>query len=359
VTSIPGLGGPAPQLQRAMMEMVDKALAEEAELLADGASADAPGEQTGRVAVRGRVPGQTGSGQAAPGQAAGAAPRGVAGALPLAGATGEAIVVELSAKARLAEQLRGPQEATPLGRQAATAPSDPAPAADRADAVPTQQPPATAPAKPSGLGSQVRALPLDQLLAVLKRSGTDFKQAVRILRHIELDQPLPAKGVLQALWAETPVEARPLAAMRAADPPRPAEPDAGPADARPVDAPRRSDPEAVMNAPLDQLLRPRAIVDPGAPTLATVVQDQPVNQVYVAGLTTAEYQRLVMLLGPELPGWFVAVRGAWGLRTLVEHRSIARLATVRLAGVRLGGWAIGAVGMTIAWVAGIRYGAWW
>ena len=305
-STIAGLGANSASLQRALMEAAEKALAEGAEMLAGaGGRRDAAATRTPASSVRQPRP------------------------------QADAMIVELSerAVAEADESL-----AATMARSAEAE----RPSAGRPAVVRERE---AQPQRPASASARVRELPLDQLVRVLKGSGIGFKEAVKILGALKLDQPLPGKAVLRTMWDDT--EAAPAE------------------DGADATATRARVAPDVVRAPLDQLVRDKswhranAAPGPGVPTLASVVVDRPVNQVYVAGLTTVEYQRLVVMLGNELPAWFGAVRGARGLRGLMESRGYARLNTSRFAGMRLGNWCLGVAGMGVAWYAGVHSGMWW
>ena len=96
-----------------------------------------------------------------------------------------------------------------------------------------------------------------------------------------------------------------------------------------------------------------------SPTLQTVVVNNTSNQAYVAGLSTAEFQRLAAMLGANAPEWFWQVRNHHGLRRLLEMPSFARLSAIRIAGVRMLFWLFAVIGMAIFWLVGARFGVWW
>ena len=93
--------------------------------------------------------------------------------------------------------------------------------------------------------------------------------------------------------------------------------------------------------------------------LASIVREDPTNQAYLAGLSTAEFQRLVTILGKTAPEWFWDLRGHRGVRGLAERRVIARLNTTRIAGTRLGAWILAVLVTAMLWYLGIHTGAWW
>jgi len=179
-------------------------------------------------------------------------------------------------------------------------------------------------------------------MVVLKRSGADFKHAMKVLDQLDLEQPLPPRAVLKEIWVATATERDGVLPL----------------------GPTRSESSAVLNASLDGLVRDRSWhrvneTSLAAPTLATITANTPVNHAYVVTLSTVEFQRLVLLLGPQLPAWVDGLRGSSGLRALMETPGYARLNLTRIAGMRLGGWLIGAAGVAVAWVVGLRTGTWW
>lgn len=180
---------------------------------------------------------------------------------------------------------------------------------------------------------------LERLLVVLKRTGIDFRDAYQVLREIRGEEPLPSRAELRARW-------------QAADP------------ARWQDRAGTGTPP--QPASVDDVIRDRAwhraLADrerPEGPTLASVRQQSPASQQYVAGLTTAEFQRLVTVLGGTAPAWFWDVRGHRGLRGLLERPALSRLSATRVAGTRLAAWILALLGMALLWWVGIRAGAWW
>ena|GEM_PF-6125259 len=315
--SIPALGGGGANqaLQRALMDAAERALADDLQLLSrPGTEADAAGPRA------------------------------------------EAIVVEL-ADAGHAEDLTvaGGWITTP--RQATLPAAAPA-------AVPVRMPPAgpeaaadsargaAADAAPRTVGPG-GALALDRLLALLKQTGIDFRDAVQVLREIRPGEPLPTRAELKALWAAAPTGS-PSGKGQAAAVPVPSTP----ADIA-VDHLVR---ERGWNRAESTSLAGTHAGDRGAasPTLATVTQPTALNQAYVAGLSTAEFQRLVTVLGADgAPAWFWRVRGHAGLRALAERPVIARLNATRFAGTRLSAWLLALVGMTLLWYVGFHAQIWW
>jgi hypothetical protein len=297
------------------------------------------GEGQPEAAGESRQPAQ--AGQAQVGQAqVGQAQAGQAGQTPAnpaqAGQAGEPT-------GQLAPGQLAPGQPTP----APPTPGQPPPAPATAGQTPSAaaQPPAAEPT-PSPVGPS-----LERLIVVLKKTGIDFRDAYQVLREIRGGEPLPSRAELRAqwqaadpgTWQEHAATAPERAAGPSAQPQRPAEP------------------------PVDDLIRDRAwhraaADDPdraAGPSLAAVVREEPVNQQYVAGLTTAEFQRLITVLGGVAPAWFWDVRGHRGLRGLAERPAIARLNATRIAGTRLGAWILAVLGMAVLWYVGIHSQIWW
>lgn len=215
---------------------------------------------------------------------------------------------------------------------------------------------------------------LDRLIVVLKRTGIGFRDAYQVLRQIGAGEPLPPRAELQARWAAAdPAAWEERARVRAqATPQDPAQ------QARPADVDLRQ-------TPIDDLIRDRswhkanaAAADASAeasaesqtraadrsertdrPTLQSITRQDTTNQAYVAGLSTAEFQRLVTVLGLAAPAWFWDLRGHRGLRGLAERPTIAKLNATQIAGTRLAAWILAIVGMALFWYLGIRTNIWW
>lgn len=407
--SIPAVGGgPAHGLQRALMGAAERALADELEMLDGteaGAASGAGTENAARTARR-QVAGR--AGDADPTAAA---------------LLEEAIVVELTegesealtvADGWLTAARRGPLEvrdepvpqrfapqdvrdAEPEGRAEApagesaqvpakvpgqaSASTQAAQAAQTGQAGQAGEPPA-APgqsaagrALPSALGEPESAAPdapapssgpstpnpasaaagpsLERLVVVLKRTGIDFRDAYQVLREIRGGEPLPSRAELRAQWqAADPGAWREHAA---------AAPERVAVEPQPQPQPRPAE------VPVDDLIRDRAwhraaADDPdraAGPSLQDVVRAVPASQQYVAGLTTAEFQRLVTVLGGVAPAWFWELRGHRGLRGLAERPAVARLNATRIAGTRLAAWILALLGMAVLWYVGIHSQVWW
>jgi hypothetical protein len=404
--SIPALGGGSnPALQRALMDAAERALADEAALLGED-------EAAGSTSTTGAGASATAA-RAVRRRSAGAASEGAARLL------GEAIVVELG-EAGHAERLevaggwittakRGPLETrdmpnptaqtptpaaspptrgvpTPAGGAPATAQGAPTPAGSvPIGSLPTPAPPgAPAPsARPTPAAGQPAAqrseqpiepagqpgetITLDRLLVVLKKTGIDFRDAYQVLKEIHAGEPLPPRAELQARWAA----ADPAAWEERAH----VQQSAGQQSAHPQSAQEAMRAQAdadLRQTPIDHLIRDRAwhrasgeggpegtTGDSQAPTLQTITRLDAANQAYVAGLSTAEFQRLVTILGVNAPAWFWDLRGHRGLRGLAERPAIARLNATRIAGTRLGAWILACLGMAVLWYAGIHTDVWW
>lgn len=166
---------------------------------------------------------------------------------------------------------------------------------------------------------------LERIVSVLKGSGLSFKDAATVLDQLGLADGVD-KAALRALWASTTAPERRV---------------------------ERVDPR------VDLLVRPAMRHATDTPTLAQVVVQTPATRSYVADLTTAEYQRLALILGEQVPAWFASVRPSRGLRGLVERPAIAHLLATQVLGTSLAGWMLGGAGVAAAWTAGLRYGVWW
>lgn len=177
-----------------------------------------------------------------------------------------------------------------------------------------------------GRPTPVVAVPsLDRLVSLLKSRGLSFKDAVTLLDQLGLAGGVE-KETLRVLWASARVTERHT---------------------------ERVDPR------VDVLVRPAMRHATDTPTLAQVVVQTPLTRGYVADLTTAEYQRLALILGDQLPEWFATVRPSRGVRGLLERRAVAQLVANRFLGTSLLGWMLGGAGVVAAWTAGLRYGVWW
>lgn len=166
---------------------------------------------------------------------------------------------------------------------------------------------------------------LDRVMSLLKSSGLSFKDSVKLLQELGHAAGTD-KATLHALWASTAAPSR------------------------------RGEP---LDPRVDLLVRPAIRHATGTPTLAQVVVQTPVTQAYVADLTTAEYQRLALILGDQLPSWFASVRPARGLRGFVERPGVAQLIATQFLGTSVLGWMLGGAGVAAAWTAGLRWGIWW
>jgi len=257
--------------------------------------------------------------------------------------------------------------ATPVapgpGQAATSAPSGPETAPGTPSAVTAE----AAPARPQA----DQGVSLDRLIVVLKKTGIGFRDAYQVLREINAGGPLPPKSELQARWAAADPEAWEERARTQAAPARPQSTPTTPEQP----AARTADADLRQTA-VDDLIRDRAWRrenaeaeragnglsvrdDDARPTLQTIVRHDPTNQAYVAGLSTAEFQRLVTVLGRTAPEWFWELRGHRGLRGLAERPAVARLNTTRFAGTRLGAWILAVTGTGTLWYLGIRTGHWW
>ena len=65
--------------------------------------------------------------------------------------------------------------------------------------------------------------------------------------------------------------------------------------------------------------------DDNRPTLQSVVRLDPTNQAYLAALSTAEFQRLVTVLGKAAPEWFWDLRSHGGLQYTGPSCSVSSL----------------------------------
>jgi len=283
---------------------------------------------------------------------------------------------------------------------AADAPASPA------KLVPSGQPDAQAP--PPSVDDQ----PIVQMMVMLKRSGVGFNDAVQVLRNLQTEGPMPPKHMLKALWNTTdvsaPEEEQPLPAIvdaplddiirdaswhktqAAAEPGAQAAPPAAQTQAPPARAEQTQAAPAqaeqtqqgqvqyteIEQAPVRQPLEVRGDAfaarpdlagsaqsgptgHPASPTLQTVIVDVPANQAYISSLSTAEFQRLVTVLGANAPSWFWDVRGHTGIRGLFEQPGFARLNSMRVIGVRPLFWILGLIGLIVFWLVGARWGTWW
>lgn len=272
--------------------------------------------------------------------------------------------------ARTASQ-PAPGGAQPTAARSGTAQAGTAPTAGPTYG-PTSAPATTAPAQGDAHG-----VSLDRLILVLKQTGIGFRDAYQVLREINAGAPLPPKAQLQARWAA----ADPAAWEARARTEQPARPEASTAPRpEPQPAPRTADGD-LRQTPVDDLIRDRSwhrdrarpdhsdgsgtglsVRDDRAdarPTLQTIVRDDATNQDYIAGLSTAEFQRLVTVLGGTAPAWFWGLRGHRGLRGWAERPTVAKLNTARFAGTRLGAWLLAAAGTGALWAVGTQTGSWW
>ncbi|WP_026145876.1 hypothetical protein [Nocardioides sp. Iso805N] len=240
--------------------------------------------------------------------------------------------------------------------------ADPEAAASRTSGSSSADPSAEQPAE---------GVPLDRLIVVLKKTGIGFRDAYQVLREIHVGEPLPPRAQLQARWAAADPaawedRARERAQATGQQQPRPADTD-------------------LRETPVDDLIRDRtwhhANAADGAdtetragsagtsaaergeradrPTLQTITRQDAGNQAYVAGLSTAEFQRLITVLGRSAPEWFWDLRGHGGLRGLAERPIIARLNTTRIAGTRLGAWILALLATAMLWYIGLHTNVWW
>ena len=347
--SIPALGGGGSQaLQRALLDAAERAVADELELL-DGEDPAAAASGAGAAMTRAQV-----------------RRRATAGSAEIdAPLDDEAIVVELGEERRASRlevadgwitAKRGPLETRddPEGLHAAQPkrdadaeplPTEPLPT-EPLQTEPRVAPPRTAPRSEPGAEPKTEpeseSATLERLLVVLKKTGIDFRDAYQVLREIRAGAPLPPRAELRALWVA-------------------ADPSAWEERARIRD-------NDLRQTPVDDVIRDRswhsaAAHDPSAarpaPTLQTVAQHTPANHAYVAELSTAEFQRLVTILGGTAPEWFWELRGHRGLRGLAERPAIARLNATRIAGTRLGAWLLAILGMALLWYIGLHTDIWW
>lgn len=315
---------------------------------------DGEAEATGAPAQSSTSAATAQTGQAATaGQAGQAAQTGQSGQAAQTGQPGETT------------QTTQPQPQPGQAQQPATAgqpgPASPTlagpPPGPTAQATQSAQPGQPAPAPPSTASQQpptpaAAAGPsIERLIVVLKQTGIDFRDAYQVLREIRGGEPLPSRAELRAQW-------------QAADP--------GAAQEHATTAPERAAvPPAQQSRPedlpVDDLIRDRtwhraAAADPdraAGPSLQAVVREDLASQQYVAGLSTAEFQRLVTILGGGAPAWFWELRGHRGLRGLAERPALARLNATRIAGTRLGAWILALLGMAVFWYIGVHSQIWW
>lgn len=239
------------------------------------------------------------------------------------------------------------------------------------------KPAPAAPARPRN----DQAATLDRLIVVLKKTGISFRDAYQVLREINAGGPLPPKSQLQARWALADPEAwearaRTEQARSSQAQPVPAKGEAPPV--RGEQAAPRADDADLRRTAVDDVIRDRAwrrdnpepepergtsnglsVRDDARPTLQSVVRYDATNQAYIAALNTAEFQRLVTILGGNAPEWFWGLRGHRGLRGLAERPAVAKLNTTRIAGTRLGAWILAILGMALIWYLGVATGTWW
>ena len=372
--SIPALGGGGSQaLQRALMEAAERAIADElGSLGAEDPAATAEGQRgtaapAPRVQVRRRAAARSSE--------------------PDAPLLDEAIVLELGdaqkpaplevADGWITASKRGPLETRsatePQGKRFGpadikgsdhepTTPTGPTSTSERPAPADQEEPasgtPQAAP-KPESAGEPVT---LERLVVVLKRTGIDFRDAYQVLREIRAGAPLPPRAQLRSLWAAAdPAAWQERARGRAAG--------SGPTGLDPQQqvGPQAAD-DDLRQTPVDDLIRDRswhraADRGPGTtssvPTLQSVSVPTPANQAYVADLSTAEFQRLVIILAGSAPEWFWELRGHRGIRGLAERPAIARLNATRIAGTRLGAWILAILGMALLWYVGLHTGTWW
>jgi len=240
--------------------------------------------------------------------------------------------------------------------------------ADEAEEVPdtpTQAPPSR---------SQSEGDRLDRMIVVLKKTGIDFRDAYQVLREINSGAKLPPKAELQARWAL----ADPDAWEEKARTEQAARPTSAPADEqRPAQPPARAADADLRKTAVDDVIRDRdwhrdnpdgadrpgnglsVRGDDNRPTLQSVVRLDQTNQAYIAGLSTAEFQRLVTILGKAAPEWFWDLRGHGGLRGFAERPTVAKLNSTRIAGTRLGAWIVAVAGSGALWYVGMHTGQWW
>ena len=229
-----------------------------------------------------------------------------------------------------------------------------------------------------------RRATLDRMIVVLKKTGIDFRDAHQVLREINNGVKLPPRAELQARWALADPdawEARARTEQRDAPPSPAGDADADPrAQVEPARAAARTTDTDLRRTAVDDLIRDRdwhrahpaesgsagraggglaVREDDDRPTLQSVVRHDASNQSYVAGLSTAEFQRLVTVLGRSAPEWFWDLRGHRGLRGLAERPSVAKLNTTRIAGTRLSAWIAAVAGSGALWYVGVHTGQWW
>lgn len=323
------------------------------------------------------------SGNAATAGAAGApAGRPTAGHVGLPGQPGQAVTGQPGAPAEEAlGQLPGlPGQAGNAAspEQPGAQPGVPGEAAD-AEAATTRTP-GSPPGDPSADPSAeqpAEGIPLDRLIVVLKKTGIGFRDAYQVLREIHVGEPLPPRAQLQARWAAAdPAAWEDRARERAQAPgqqlPRPADTDlretpvddlirdrtwhrANAADT--ADAADAADAETRAGSAGTSAAERGERAD--RPTLQTITRQDASNQAYVAGLSTAEFQRLVTVLGRSAPEWFWDLRGHRGLRGLAERPIIAKLNTTRIAGTRLGAWILALLATAMLWYIGLHTNIWW
>lgn len=223
---------------------------------------------------------------------------------------------------------------------------------------------------------QREASSLDRMIVVLKKTGIDFRDAYQVLREINTGVKLPPKAELQARWALADPDAW-EAKARTEQAPRPGA-DAAVDEHKPEPAVARGAADAdLRKTAVDDVIRDRdwhranpdgagragnglnVREDDNRPTLQSVVRHDQTNQAYVAGLSTAEFQRLVTVLGKAAPEWFWDLRSHGGLRGFAERPVVARLNTIRIAGTRLGAWLVAVAGSGTLWYVGVHTGSWW
>jgi hypothetical protein len=225
----------------------------------------------------------------------------------------------------------------------------------------------TAPARP-----QPDNAGLDRMIVVLKKTGIDFRDAYQVLREINHGTKLPPKAELQARWSLADPDAWEEKARteQASRPTAPAE------ETKPERAARAAADTDLRRTAVDDVIRDRdwhrahpdgaerpgnglSVRDDTRPTLQSVVRQDQTNQAYIAGLSTAEFQRLVTILGNTAPEWYWELRSHGGLRGFAERPAIAKLNTTRFAGTRLGAWIVAVAGSGALWYVGMHTGQWW
>lgn len=279
---------------------------------------------------------------------------------------------EVTAEGRTPPARVTPQPGAPLpGEPLAEEPGVPPAAVHADDAEEVPEAPTDAPAT----RPQRESAGLDRMIVVLKKTGIDFRDAYQVLREINNGIKLPPKAELQARWA--------LADPDAWEEKARTEQAARPATTAPADDDRVEQPAAraadtdLRKTAVDDVIRDRdwhranpdgadrpgnglsVRGDDNRPTLQSVVRHDQTNEAYVVGLSTAEFQRLVTILGKAAPEWFWDLRAHGGLRGFAERPVIAKLNTTRFAGTRLGAWIVAVAGSGALWYVGMHTGQWW